>query len=83
MIICQADLKHPPQTLHTSSSVTLLKLQRTKLDAMGFTRSVIPAREFKRQRLEHKKQAEAEFIEKISDDIMPLTDGNDTNPTKY
>ena len=50
---------------------------------MGFTRSMIPAREFKRQRLEQKKQAEEELISKISDDIMPLTNGNDTNPPTY
>ena len=40
MIICQAALKHPPQTLHTSSSVTSLKPQRTKPNTMGFTQSV-------------------------------------------
>ena len=44
---------------------------------MGFTRSVIPAHEVKRQRLERKKQAEEEFIGKNGDEIIPLTDGNE------
>ena len=46
---------------------------------MGFTRILIPACEVKRQQLEHKNQAEEELIGKISDDIMPLKDGNNTN----
>ena len=50
---------------------------------MGFTWSVIPDREVKRQRHERKNQAEEGLIVKISDDIMPLTDGNDTNPPTY
>ena len=83
MIIRKAALKHPPQDLRTSSSVTLLKPQINKLNAMGFTRSVIPAHEVKRQRLERKKQAEEELIGKISDDIMTLIDGNNTNPPTY
>ena len=50
---------------------------------MGLTRCVIPACEVKIKLLEHKKQAEEELIGKISDDIMHLTDGNDTTPQTY
>ena len=50
---------------------------------MGLTRSVIPDRDFKRQQLEQKKQSEEDFIGKISNDIMPMTYGNDTKPPKY
>ena len=50
---------------------------------MGFTRRIIPSREVKRQRLEKKKQVEEELIGKNSDDIMHLTNGNDTNPPTY
>ena len=77
MIICQAALKHPPR------SVTPLKSQRTKLNSMGLTRSVIPDRYFKRQQLEQKKQSEEDFNGKIGNDIMPMTYGNDTKPPKY
>ena len=45
IIICQAVLELPPQARNTSSSVTSLKSQITKLNAMGFTWSVIPYRE--------------------------------------
>ena len=83
MNIRKAALKHPPQDLRTSSSVTLLKPQINKLNAMGFTRSVIPSPEVKIQWLEWKKQAKEEFIGKISDEIMPLTNGNDNNPPTY
>ena len=59
MIIRQAALKHPP------SSAVNLKPQRTKLNAMVFTHSIIPSREVKRQRLEWRKQAEEDLIGKI------------------
>ena len=45
IIIRQAVLELPPQARNTSSSVTSLKSQITKLNAMGFTWSVIPYRE--------------------------------------
>ena len=83
IIICQAELKHPPKALHTSISVTPLKSQRTKLNSMGFARSVIPDLEVKRQRHERKKQAEEDFIGKMIDDIIPMTGGNDINPPTY
>ena len=50
---------------------------------MDFNWSVFPDREVKRQRHERKNQAEEGLIVKISDDIMPLTDGNNTNPPTY
>ena len=83
MIICEEALKHPPQALHTSSNTMTSKSQRTKPNGIGFTRIMIPACEFKRQRLEQENKAEEELISKISDDIMPLTDGSDTNPPTY
>ena len=84
MIIYEEALKHPHQALHTSSNTIMTyKSQRSKPNDMGFTRIMILACKFRRQRLERKKQAEEELISKISDDIMPLTDGSDTNPPKY
>ena len=83
MIICEEASKHPHQALHTSSNAVTLKSQIAKPNDMGFTRIMILAREFKRQRLDQEKKAEEELISKISDDIMPLTDGSDTNPPKY
>ena len=77
MIICQAALKHPPR------SVTPLKSQRTKLNSVGLTHSLIPACEVKRQRLELRKQAEEELIGKLSDEITPVSNGNDTNPPTH
>ena len=58
IIICQEGLKQPLQALHTSISFTPLKSQRTNLNALGFTQSVISSYEVKRQRLERKKKAE-------------------------
>ena len=50
---------------------------------MGFSQGLIPVREFKRQWLERKKHTEEDLNGNITDDIMPLTDGNDTNPPTY
>ena len=83
MIICEEALKHPHQALHTSSNAVTLKSQIAKPNDMGFTRIMILASKFRRQRLERKKQAEEELIRKINDDIMPLTDRSDTSPPKY